>query len=61
VYVQVKYTSEGDIILDEKRDYMGNLVSVVIFDGMTNLQETISEESKLRAMDIIEEEVNEGG
>jgi hypothetical protein len=55
--LQVKYTTEGDIILEEKRDYMGNLVSVVIFDGMTNLQETIMEESKLRAMDIIEEEV----
>jgi hypothetical protein len=40
---------------------MGNLVSVVIFDGMTNLQETISEESKLRAMDIIEEEVGGWG
>ncbi len=55
--LQIKYNSEGDVVTDEKRDYLGNLTSIKLTDKMTGITEVITEASRLKAMEIIEEEV----
>ncbi len=57
VCLQIKYNQEGDVVLEEKRDYLGNLVGLKLLDKMTGQEELVSDATKLRTMEIIEEEV----
>jgi len=55
----IKYTAAGDIIMDDRRDYMGNLVAVRLMSAQTGKESIITDEAALAALDITEEEVFE--
>lgn len=57
VYAQLKYTQQEDPILEDKRDYMGNLVSLTIINRASGKEEVITDEGELSQLDVIEEEV----
>jgi hypothetical protein len=54
----VHYTSEGDLVVEARRDYMGALTAVTLADRQTGGTEAITDPALLKKLDIIEEEVS---
>eukprot|EP00798_Chlamydomonas_sp_ICE-L_P031950 gene31949-33734_t len=53
---KMKYDTNGDLVLDEVRDYLGNLVSVTRISPSTGVEEVVEDPQELQGIEIIEEE-----